>query len=59
MQRGDIVKVRGLKGSRQISMSGKAVENGATGDDIKILNPISGRVIVGRVVGPGLMEVGP
>ncbi|MBR56518.1 MAG: flagella basal body P-ring formation protein FlgA [Myxococcales bacterium] len=59
VKRGDKVKVRVSTGSLQISMSGKAVENGATGDDIKILNPISGRVIVARVVGPGLMEVGP
>ena len=59
VKRGDKVKVRILTGSIHISMSGKAVQNGATGDDIKILNPISGRVIVARVVGPGLTEMGP
>ncbi len=59
VKRGDKVKVRVLTDGFHVSMSGKAVQNGAKGDDIKILNPISGRVIVARVVGPGLTEVGP
>jgi|HubBroStandDraft_5_1064220.scaffolds.fasta_scaffold496087_1 flagella basal body P-ring formation protein FlgA len=44
-------------GALKIQMSGRAVESGALGDEVRVLNTASGHTIRGIVVGDGMVEV--
>jgi flagella basal body P-ring formation protein FlgA len=54
---GDPVRLRVLHGPIQASVDGIARQDGDIGDEIRILNPSSGRVLRGRVVGPREVEI--
>jgi flagella basal body P-ring formation protein FlgA len=51
------VDVLWTSGSLKMAMSGRAMESGALGDEIRVLNTGSGRTIRGIVVGDGMIEV--
>ena len=44
-------------GPLKMEMSGRAMESGALGDEIRVLNTSSGRTIRGIVVGDGMIEM--
>jgi flagella basal body P-ring formation protein FlgA len=48
-----IWKVAGLS----LELQGRALEDGALGDEIRVLNPMSSRTIRGTVVGDGMVEM--
>jgi flagella basal body P-ring formation protein FlgA len=41
----------------ELAMSGRALDNGSMGDDIRVLNTATSRTIHGKVVGEGKVEV--
>jgi flagella basal body P-ring formation protein FlgA len=57
VERGAAVKVRMHVGAMLVTMSGEALEDGAVGKTVKVLNPSSKRILSGRVVDHGLIEV--
>ncbi len=58
IRRGSPVTVSVYLGRMEVSMEGEAMSDGAVGDDIRVLNPTSKRVLFGRVTGHGHVEVG-
>ncbi len=48
-----IWKVGGLS----LELDGRALEDGALGDEVRVLNPMSSRTIRGKVVGDGMVEI--
>ena len=50
------VTVLWTAGPLRMEMEGRAIENGAVGDEIRVLNPTSGRTIRGTVTGDGMVE---
>jgi flagella basal body P-ring formation protein FlgA len=54
---GDPVRLRVRHGTILASVDGIARQDGAIGEEIRILNPSSGRMLRGRVVGPREVEV--
>ena len=48
-----IWKVGGLS----LELDGRALEDGALGDEMRVLNPMSSRTIRGKVVGDGMVEI--
>lgn len=59
VDQGQQVSIRVQRGGLQISMDGIALQSGITGALIQVRNLSSGKAIQARVVGPGLVEVGP
>ena len=57
VQRGERVKVVIRTGALAISMTGEAIQSGAVGETISVLNKGSRRVLTARVVGAGLLEI--
>lgn len=57
VKRGAFVSVQVRAGPMLISMKGESLESGAMGEMVRVLNPSSSRVLVGRVVGPDQIEV--
>ena len=57
IRRGDDVSLLYHTGSLEINASGKALENGALGDSIKITNSGSNRTVDARVTGPKQAEI--
>jgi flagella basal body P-ring formation protein FlgA len=57
VERGDIVVVRAHHGSVRITMKGEAMENGSTGQRIRVANTRTGRVLRARVTSAGICEV--
>jgi flagella basal body P-ring formation protein FlgA len=51
------VDVLWSNGPLKIAMSGRAMESGALGAEIRVLNTASGRTIRGIIVGDGMIEV--
>jgi flagella basal body P-ring formation protein FlgA len=51
------VDVLWTSGPLKIAMSGRAMESGALGAEIRVLNTASGRTIRGIIVGDGMIEV--
>jgi len=51
------VSVLWTSGALRMEMSGRAEESGALGDEVRVLNPGSGRTIRGIVSGDGMIEV--
>lgn len=54
---GQSVKVQVRLGHVRVSAEGVAAQDGALGEEIRIVNPSSGKVLRGRVVGPREVEV--
>jgi flagella basal body P-ring formation protein FlgA len=40
-----------------MAMEGRAMESGAIGDEVRVLNTASGRTIRGTVAGDGMIEM--
>lgn len=57
VKRGDGVSLLYKTGELEINASGKALENGALGDSIKITNTGSNRTVDAKVTGPRQVEV--
>lgn len=55
--RGDVVTVVYRSRALQITGRGQALQPGAVGDLVPVLNPQSKRTLHGTVVGPGLVEI--
>jgi flagellar basal body P-ring formation protein FlgA len=45
------------EGGLSLTLAGRALEDGAMGDEIRVFNPMSSRTIRGTVVGDGVVEV--
>jgi flagella basal body P-ring formation protein FlgA len=54
---GDPVRLRLATAHVEVSVEGVAAQDGRIGDRIRVVNPSSGRVLRGRVVGPNAVEV--
>jgi flagella basal body P-ring formation protein FlgA len=59
MERGDTVEVVVSEGALSIRARGEALERGAVGDDVRVRIHANGRVVRGRVVDSGTVEVLP
>jgi flagella basal body P-ring formation protein FlgA len=59
VRRGALVRLRLDSGGLSVTGQGVALEAGATGERIKVLNPGSRTTLEGVVVGPGLVRVTP
>ena len=57
VRKGDIVTMVGIKGNLRITIKGIARTGGSLGEMVKVMNPSTRRIIVGRVVGFGVVEV--
>lgn len=55
--KGDTVMITAKKGAMQVNMPGEALSDGKKGRQIRVRNKKSERIITGKVVGPGLVEV--
>ena len=51
------VTVLWSNGSLRMEMEGRAMESGAIGDEVRVLNTASGRTIRGTVAGDGMIEM--
>lgn len=54
---GELVKVIARAGNVKVEISGIAKENGILNERIRVLNPASGKMFYGRVIGDGVVEV--
>ncbi len=59
VDQGQQVTIRAQRSGLQISMDGVALQAGVTGALIQVKNLSSGKALQARIVGPGLVEVGP
>lgn len=59
VQRGSTVQMRLQSPGLSLAGQGVAMEAGATGERIRVLNPTSHMVLEAEVVGPGLVRVAP
>jgi flagella basal body P-ring formation protein FlgA len=57
VKRGDKVVISAANTQVSVRMPGEALENGNLGSQIRVRNVRSGRVVKGRVTGPGQVEV--
>ncbi|WP_373186068.1 flagellar basal body P-ring formation chaperone FlgA [Halopseudomonas sp.] len=57
VKRGDKVVISAANTQVSVRMPGEALENGNLGSQVRVRNTRSGRVIKGRVTGPGQVEV--
>ena len=57
VERNDLVRVVYTKGALEIVTEGRALDRGAAGDRVSVMNLMSRTVIYGQVVGPGLVQV--
>ena len=57
--KGDAVAIRVDSGGLVLSGQGQALEAGAAGDHVRVLNPISRAVLDAEVTGPGRVKVRP
>ena len=57
VQRGDRVRMVAVRGAIRITASGEALAAAARGQTVRVRNLDSQRVVVGRVVGPGAVEM--
>jgi len=51
------VTVLWREGGLSLELNGRALEDGANGDEVRVLNPTTSRTIRGFVVGEGMVEV--
>lgn len=59
VQRGSRVTILSDTGNIEVRMAGKALSNGGRGDQIRVKNQASGRIITATVMGRGVVKVGP
>ena len=59
IKRGSTVQIVASQGSLQARMKGKALDNGARGDRIRVRNLSSGRQISGEMIASGVIQVTP
>jgi flagella basal body P-ring formation protein FlgA len=59
VKRGDTVKVTVSTGGFRVVMEGRALEPGAEGEIVRIVNAQSSEIVEARVVGPRSLEVRP
>lgn len=57
VKRGERVVVHALVGRMKVTMTGEALEDGALGESVKIMNPSSHQVLEGHVTGARAVEV--
>ncbi len=57
IHKGDIVTMVGIKKNLKITVKGIARTSGSLGELVKVMNPSTRRIIVGKVVGFGVVEV--
>ena len=57
IKRGQNVTVVRYENMIKISMQGRAIQDGSLGDKIRVLNIRSNKMVDGRVMGSGLVEV--
>ena len=57
VRRNNIVRMIARKGSLSIETKGRALDAGAMGSEILLMNLESRRTVVGRVIGPNMVEV--
>ncbi len=57
VKRGDKVTVKLNLGTMAVEMAGKALEDGSTGDRIRVVNPRSGRSFMAKLIGPGTAKM--
>lgn len=57
VKRGEQVVINALSGSINVRMPGEALSDGALGQQIRVRNTSSQKIIYARVVGPGQVEV--
>lgn len=57
VKRGDEITIQAKTNSIQIYMSGKALQNGTIGEQIKVVNNSSGNEVEGTVIEQGIVEV--
>jgi flagella basal body P-ring formation protein FlgA len=57
VKKGKRVVIRARKASINVTTLGKVMEDGRTGDQVRVVNISSGRQILGTVKGPGVVEV--
>lgn len=57
VRKGDQVQISARSGKINVHMTGEALSDGTVGQQIRVRNSSSQRVIKARVVGPGLVEV--
>ena len=55
--KGDTVMITAKKAGMEVNMPGEALSDGRKGKQIRVRNIKSERIITGKVVGPGLVEV--
>ena len=56
--RGQSVMLRASRGSMAIEAAGRALEDGRTGDTIRVMNLASRRVLAGQVAADGAIDMG-
>ncbi|MEM8789906.1 MAG: flagellar basal body P-ring formation chaperone FlgA [Pseudomonadota bacterium] len=59
IDRNDIVTLVFRRGALKIETNGRALDRAASGAGVRVMNLASRTVVIGRVAGPGLVEVGP
>ena len=57
LKRGDPVTLVSRVGGMEVRMGGRAMGAGRVGSTVSVENTTSRRIIRGRVVGPGIVEV--
>ncbi len=57
IRKGEVVTMRVATGAMILTAQGRAMQDGARGELVRVLNGKSRRVVEGRVVGAGLVEV--
>lgn len=59
VDRNEIVTLRYQAGGLLIVTEGRALDRAATGERVRVQNLSSRTAVTGRVIGPGLIDVGP
>ena len=57
IKRGDIISLQSLNRGFSVSMKGVAMVNGAIGDNIRVKNTSSKRIVEGKVIKPGIVMI--
>ncbi|MEW5724668.1 MAG: flagellar basal body P-ring formation chaperone FlgA [Thermodesulfobacteriota bacterium] len=57
VKRGDLVTILAQAGPLKVTCTGQAQQDGAVGDQIKVVNTGSNKTVVARVLSPGTVEV--
>ncbi|MDH5517330.1 MAG: flagellar basal body P-ring formation chaperone FlgA [Gammaproteobacteria bacterium] len=58
IKRGEMIALQRKTSSFMVSMKGSAMADGAIGDRIRVKNNSSKRIVEGRVIRPGVVEIG-